>query len=171
LVFQWPCHRASPGRPGGLRLRRPQHRGYARSPGSATVAPRLGCWWQERGHDMRGVAGASWATVHRQGGPAPLHPAGRGRPCPRIRVNTIAVGSVVTSALDLMLTDDTPRCQMEQETLLGRIADRRTSRPRSSSWPRRSPATSSGRSSRSTAVWTGPILILRFRTPEAHNVV
>jgi 7-alpha-hydroxysteroid dehydrogenase len=42
---------------------------------------------------------------------------------PRIRVNAIAVGSVATSALDIVLTDDTLRAQMEQETLLGRIAD------------------------------------------------
>jgi 7-alpha-hydroxysteroid dehydrogenase len=42
---------------------------------------------------------------------------------PRIRVNAIAVGSVATSALDIVLTDDTLRAQMERETLLGRIAD------------------------------------------------
>ncbi len=42
---------------------------------------------------------------------------------PRIRVNAIAVGSVATSALDIVLTDDTLRTQMERETLLGRIAD------------------------------------------------
>src|SRR6185312_8089371 len=42
---------------------------------------------------------------------------------PRIRVNAIAVGAVATSALDIVLTDDTLRTQMERETLLGRIAD------------------------------------------------
>ncbi len=42
---------------------------------------------------------------------------------PRIRVNAIAVGSVATSALGIVLTDDTLRAQMERETLLGRIAD------------------------------------------------
>ena len=42
---------------------------------------------------------------------------------PRIRVNAIAVGSVATSALDIVLTDDTLRAQMERETLLRRIAD------------------------------------------------
>jgi 7-alpha-hydroxysteroid dehydrogenase len=42
---------------------------------------------------------------------------------PRIRVNAIAVGSVATSALDIVLTDDALRTQMERETLLGRIAD------------------------------------------------
>jgi 7-alpha-hydroxysteroid dehydrogenase len=42
---------------------------------------------------------------------------------PRIRVNAIAAGSVATSALDIVLTDDTLRTQMERETLLGRIAD------------------------------------------------
>ena len=42
---------------------------------------------------------------------------------PRIRVNAIAVGSVATSALDIVLTDETMRGQMERETLLGRIAD------------------------------------------------
>jgi 7-alpha-hydroxysteroid dehydrogenase len=42
---------------------------------------------------------------------------------PRIRVNAIAVGSVATSALDIVLTNDELRGQMEQATLLGRIAD------------------------------------------------
>lgn len=42
---------------------------------------------------------------------------------PRIRVNAIAVGSVATSALDIVLTDDTLRGQMERATPLGRIAD------------------------------------------------
>jgi 7-alpha-hydroxysteroid dehydrogenase len=42
---------------------------------------------------------------------------------PRIRVNAIAVGSVATSALDLVLTNDELRGQMERATLLGAIAD------------------------------------------------
>ena len=42
---------------------------------------------------------------------------------PRIRVNAIAVGSVATSALDIVLTDDDLRGQMEQATPLGRIGD------------------------------------------------
>jgi 7-alpha-hydroxysteroid dehydrogenase len=42
---------------------------------------------------------------------------------PRIRVNAIAVGSVATSALDMVLTNDELRGQLEQATLLGRIAD------------------------------------------------
>jgi 7-alpha-hydroxysteroid dehydrogenase len=42
---------------------------------------------------------------------------------PRIRVNAIAVGSVATSALDIVLTNDELRGQMERSTLLGRIAD------------------------------------------------
>jgi 7-alpha-hydroxysteroid dehydrogenase len=42
---------------------------------------------------------------------------------PRIRVNAIAVGAVATSALDIVLTDDTLRGQMERATPLGRIAD------------------------------------------------
>jgi len=41
----------------------------------------------------------------------------------RIRVNAIAAGSVATSALDIVLTDDELRGQLEQATLLGRIAD------------------------------------------------
>jgi 7-alpha-hydroxysteroid dehydrogenase len=40
---------------------------------------------------------------------------------PRIRVNAIAVGSVATSALDIVLTDDELRTQMERATPLGRI--------------------------------------------------
>jgi 7-alpha-hydroxysteroid dehydrogenase len=42
---------------------------------------------------------------------------------PRIRVNAIAVGSAATSALEIVLDDDTMRGQMEQATPLGRIAD------------------------------------------------
>jgi 7-alpha-hydroxysteroid dehydrogenase len=42
---------------------------------------------------------------------------------PRIRVNAIAVGSVATSALDIVLTNDELRTQMEQSTTLGRIGD------------------------------------------------
>lgn len=42
---------------------------------------------------------------------------------PRIRVNAIAVGAAATSALDIVLTDDTLRTQMEQATPLGRIGD------------------------------------------------
>jgi 7-alpha-hydroxysteroid dehydrogenase len=42
---------------------------------------------------------------------------------PRIRVNAIAVGAVATSALDIVMTDDTLRGQMEGATPLGRIGD------------------------------------------------
>jgi 7-alpha-hydroxysteroid dehydrogenase len=42
---------------------------------------------------------------------------------PRVRVNAVAVGSVATSALDIVLTDDALRGQMEQATPLGRIGD------------------------------------------------
>jgi 7-alpha-hydroxysteroid dehydrogenase len=42
---------------------------------------------------------------------------------PRIRVNAIAVGSVATSALEIVLTDDSLRGQMEKATPLGRIGD------------------------------------------------
>lgn len=42
---------------------------------------------------------------------------------PRIRVNAIAVGSAATSALDIVLTDDTLRAQMERSVQLGRIGD------------------------------------------------
>jgi 7-alpha-hydroxysteroid dehydrogenase len=42
---------------------------------------------------------------------------------PRIRVNAIAVGSVATSALDIVLTNDELREQMERTTPLGRIGD------------------------------------------------
>lgn len=40
---------------------------------------------------------------------------------PRIRVNAIAVGSVATSALDVVMTDDGLRTQMEAATPLGRV--------------------------------------------------
>lgn len=42
---------------------------------------------------------------------------------PRVRVNAIAVGSVATSALDIVMTDDGLRTQMERNTPLGRIGD------------------------------------------------
>jgi 7-alpha-hydroxysteroid dehydrogenase len=42
---------------------------------------------------------------------------------PRIRVNAIAVGSVATSALDVVLTDDALREAMEQTTPLRRIGE------------------------------------------------
>jgi 7-alpha-hydroxysteroid dehydrogenase len=42
---------------------------------------------------------------------------------PRIRVNAIAVGSVATSALDIVLTNDELRGHMERSTPLGRIGD------------------------------------------------
>jgi 7-alpha-hydroxysteroid dehydrogenase len=42
---------------------------------------------------------------------------------PRIRVNAIAVGSVATSALDIVLTDDGLRTAMEDATPLRRIGD------------------------------------------------
>jgi 7-alpha-hydroxysteroid dehydrogenase len=42
---------------------------------------------------------------------------------PRIRVNAIAVGAATTSALDIVLTDDGLRGQMEQATPLRRIGD------------------------------------------------
>jgi 7-alpha-hydroxysteroid dehydrogenase len=44
---------------------------------------------------------------------------------PRIRVNAIAVGAAATSALDIVLTDDRLRGQMEQATPLRRISDPR----------------------------------------------
>ncbi|HEX6418005.1 MAG TPA: SDR family oxidoreductase [Acidimicrobiales bacterium] len=42
---------------------------------------------------------------------------------PRIRVNAIGVGSVATSALEIVLTDDAMRTAMEQATPLRRIGD------------------------------------------------
>jgi 7-alpha-hydroxysteroid dehydrogenase len=42
---------------------------------------------------------------------------------PRIRVNAVGVGSVATSALDVVLTDDALRTAMEQVTPLRRIGD------------------------------------------------
>ncbi len=42
---------------------------------------------------------------------------------PRIRVNAIAVGSVATSALDIVMQIDEMRAAMEEATPLGRIGD------------------------------------------------
>jgi len=42
---------------------------------------------------------------------------------PRIRVNAIAVGSIATSALEVVLTDDNLRTTMEATTPLKRIGD------------------------------------------------
>jgi 7-alpha-hydroxysteroid dehydrogenase len=44
---------------------------------------------------------------------------------PRIRVNGIAVGAAATSALEIVVTDDNLRGQMERATPLGRIGDPR----------------------------------------------
>jgi 7-alpha-hydroxysteroid dehydrogenase len=43
--------------------------------------------------------------------------------CPRIRVNAVAVGSTATSALDIVMSSDELRTQMEQATPLKRIGD------------------------------------------------
>ena len=42
---------------------------------------------------------------------------------PRVRVNAIAVGATATSALDIVMSHDELRTQMEQATPLGRIGD------------------------------------------------
>ena len=42
---------------------------------------------------------------------------------PRIRVNAIAVGAAATSALEIVVTDDNLRTQLERATPLGRIGD------------------------------------------------
>jgi 7-alpha-hydroxysteroid dehydrogenase len=42
---------------------------------------------------------------------------------PRIRANAIAVGAVATSALDIVMSNDELREQMEAATPLGRIGD------------------------------------------------
>ncbi|WP_396454203.1 SDR family oxidoreductase [Actinomadura sp.] len=42
---------------------------------------------------------------------------------PRVRVNAIAVGSVATSALDVVMTDDGLRTDMERRTPLRRVGD------------------------------------------------
>jgi 7-alpha-hydroxysteroid dehydrogenase len=42
---------------------------------------------------------------------------------PRIRVNAIAVGAAATSALDIVVSDDALRGQLERATPLGRIGD------------------------------------------------
>lgn len=42
---------------------------------------------------------------------------------PRVRVNAIAVGAVATSALDIVMSNDELRTQMEDATPLGRIGD------------------------------------------------
>jgi 7-alpha-hydroxysteroid dehydrogenase len=42
---------------------------------------------------------------------------------PKIRVNAIAVGSVATSALEIVVNDEGLRTQMEANTPLGRIGD------------------------------------------------
>ena len=42
---------------------------------------------------------------------------------PRVRVNAIAVGSVATSALEIVLTDEQLRNEMVQQTPLGRLGE------------------------------------------------
>jgi 7-alpha-hydroxysteroid dehydrogenase len=43
--------------------------------------------------------------------------------CPRIRVNAVAVGSTATAALDIVMSSDELRTQMEEATPLKRIGD------------------------------------------------
>lgn len=43
--------------------------------------------------------------------------------CPRVRVNAIAVGSVATSALEVVTSDDEIRTKMEEAVPLGRLGD------------------------------------------------
>ncbi len=43
--------------------------------------------------------------------------------CPSIRVNAVAVGSVMTSALEFVASDDETRARMEAQTPLGRIGE------------------------------------------------
>ena len=82
---------------------------------------------------------------------------------PRVRVNAIAVGSIATSALQIVLDDDTMRTQMEQATPAA--PDRRgrghRRRPSCTCAPRRAP-TSPARSSRSTAACERPNLDIPF---------
>jgi 7-alpha-hydroxysteroid dehydrogenase len=42
---------------------------------------------------------------------------------PKVRVNAVAVGAVATSALDIVMTDDGLRTQMERSTPLHRVGD------------------------------------------------
>jgi 7-alpha-hydroxysteroid dehydrogenase len=42
---------------------------------------------------------------------------------PRIRVNAIEVGTIATSAIDIVIQDDSMRTQVEQTTALGRIGE------------------------------------------------
>jgi NAD(P)-dependent dehydrogenase (short-subunit alcohol dehydrogenase family) len=85
---------------------------------------------------------------------------------PRIRVNAIAVGSVATSALDIVLTNEELRERMERATRSAGSAIPRTSPPQCFSWPRRPAATSPARSSRSTAASASPTSISDCRTCE-----
>ena len=91
---------------------------------------------------------------------------------PRIRVNAIAVGSVATSALDIVMQTDELRIALEAGTPLGRIGSPRTSPPPSSISPPRPGRTSPGRSSRSTegssrpiSTWACPTYEHRRRAP------
>ena len=60
---------------------------------------------------------------HRQGRARPLHPTVRPRPGPRIRVNAIAPGSILTSALDVVASNDELREPMEKATPMRRLGD------------------------------------------------
>ena len=92
---------------------------------------------------------------------------------PRIRVNAIAVGSVATSALDIVMQTDELRVALEAGTP-ARPHRRlpRTSPPPSSTWPPRPAPTSPARSSRSTgasspptSTWACPTYEHRRRAP------
>lgn len=69
---------------------------------------------------------------------------------PKIRVNAIAVGSVATSALDVVLQTEALKSAMESGTPSDASASPRTSPPPSSTSARRPGGTSPARSSKST---------------------
>jgi 7-alpha-hydroxysteroid dehydrogenase len=111
---------ARDGEPGGTRStgdgdNAPRPQGGARAPASAVIniSSAVGRT-AGRGYLAYGTAKAALAHYTRLAA-ADL--------APRIRVNAIAVGAAATSALDIVLTDDGLRGQMEQATPLRRIGD------------------------------------------------
>ena len=104
---------------------------------------------------------------HRQGGAVALHPPRRPRPRPPGAGQRHRVGSVATSALDIVLDDESLRTTMEDQTPLRRIGDTSDIAPACCSSPRTPARTSPARCWRPTAGSTSPTSTWASRTCRA----
>jgi len=105
---------------------------------------------------MGHVGARGYLAYGRSREPSSSTPAWPPRPVSRIRVNAVAVGSTATSALDIVMSSDELRTQMEEATPLKRIGDPEDIAATVLFWPRRPGPSSQARSSRPTAACSRP---------------